>query len=67
MSTEQNKALVRQLVEEIFNRGNMSLADELLAPDFVEREELPPGIPRDREGVKLLTTMLRSAFPCVPQ
>jgi hypothetical protein len=23
-----------------------------LAPDFVEREELPPGIPRDREGVK---------------
>ena len=63
MSTEQNKALVRQMVEEIFNRGNMSRADEFLAPDFVEREELPPGMPRDREGVKLLTTMLRSAFP----
>ena len=63
MSTEQNKALVRQIVEEIFNRGNISLADKLLAPDFVEREELPPGMPRDREGVKLLTTMLRSAFP----
>ena len=63
MSTEQNKALVRQLVEEIFNRGNIGRADEFLAPDFVEREELPPGIPRDREGVKQLTTMLRSAFP----
>ena len=63
MSTEQNKALVRQLVEEVFNRGNMSLADEFLAPDFVEHEELPPGIPRDREGAKQLTTMLRSAFP----
>jgi steroid delta-isomerase-like uncharacterized protein len=63
MSTEQNKALVRQMVEEIFNRGNMSWADEFLAPDFVEREELPPGIPRDREGVKQLTIMLRSAFP----
>ena len=63
MLTEQNKALVRQMVEEVFNRGNMSLADEFLAPDFVEREELPPGIPRDREGVKQLTTMLRSAFP----
>ena len=63
MSTEQNKALVRQMVEEVFNRGNVSLADEFLAPDFVEREELPPGIPRDREGVKLLTTLLRSAFP----
>ena len=63
MSTEQNKALVRQMVEEVFNRGNVSLADEFLAPDFVEREELPPGIPRDRKGVKLLTTLLRSAFP----
>jgi predicted ester cyclase len=39
------------------------MVDELLAPDFVEREELPPGMPRDREGVKLLTTMLHSAFP----
>ena len=63
MSTEQNKALLRQFMEEIFNRGNMRRADELLAPDFVEREELPPGIPRDREGVKQLTTMLHSAFP----
>ena len=63
MSTEQNKALARQMVEEIFNRGNISRADEFLAPDFVEREELPPGIPRDREGVKQLTVLLRSAFP----
>ena len=63
MSVEQNKALVRQMVEEIFNRGNTSLAAEFLAPDFVEREELPPGIPSDREGVTQLTTMLRSAFP----
>ena len=63
MSIEQNKALVRQMVEEVFNQGNVSQADKFLAPNFVEREELPPGISRDREGVKQLTTMLRSAFP----
>jgi predicted ester cyclase len=63
MSTEQNKAIVRQMVEEIFNRGNMSRTDEFLAPDFVEHEELPAGIPAGREGVKLMTTMFRSAFP----
>jgi predicted ester cyclase len=63
MSIEQNKALVRRMVEEVFNQGNVSQADEFMAPDFVEREELPPGIPRDRDGVKQLTTMLRSAFP----
>lgn len=63
MSTEQNKALVRQLVEEVFNKGNMSAMDELLALDFVEHEELPPGIPPGREAPKVLFTMLRSAFP----
>lgn len=63
MSTEQNKALSRRLVDELFNRGNTKLADEFLAPDFAEHEELPPGIAPGREGVKQLATMLRSAFP----
>ena len=63
MSVEQNKELVRQMVEQMFNRGNLSRADEFLAPDFVEHEELPPGIPPGREGVKQLTATLRSAFP----
>jgi len=63
MSIEQNKALVRQLIEEILNRGNISLVDELFAPDFVEREELPPGMPRDREGFAMLIPMMFNAFP----
>jgi steroid delta-isomerase-like uncharacterized protein len=63
MSTEQNKALARQMMEEVFNQGNLSRVDEFLAPDFVEREELPPGVPPGREGVKQLTAMLHSAFP----
>ncbi len=63
MSTEQNKALVRQMVGEIFNRGNMSQADEFLAPDFVEHEQLAPGLLPGREGVKQMISMLRSAFP----
>ena len=63
MSVEQNKELVRQMVEQMFNRGNLSRAEEFLAPDFVEHEELPPGIPPGRDGVKQLTATLRSAFP----
>ena len=63
MSTEQNKAMVRQMIEEVFNRGDLSRVDEYLAPDFVEREELPPGLPGGREGVQQLTVLLRSAFP----
>jgi steroid delta-isomerase-like uncharacterized protein len=63
MSTEQNKALLGRFIEEVFNRGNVSVVDELLAPDFVEREELPPGVPAGREGVKQMAIMFRSAFP----
>lgn len=63
MSTEQNKELVRRLVDEIFNRGHVGAADELMAPDFVEHEELPPGVPSGREGVKQMALMLRGAFP----
>ena len=63
MSAKENKALVRQLVEEVINQGNIRVIDELLIPDFIEHEELPPGIPPGREASKALFTMLRSAFP----
>ncbi|MDQ3911127.1 MAG: ester cyclase [Actinomycetota bacterium] len=32
--SEENKALVRRELEEIFNEGKLELADELLAPDY---------------------------------
>ena len=63
MSTEQNKAIMRRLMEEVFNRGNIGLVDEMVAPDFIEHEELPPGIQPGREGVKAFSTIFRSAFP----
>jgi len=63
MTTEQNKATFRRMVDEVFNKGNVDLIDELLTPDFIENEELPPGIPLGREGIKQLTVMLHSTFP----
>lgn len=50
MSTEENKAIVRRVVEEVFNSGNMEAADQLLASDY-------------SEGIKQTATMLRAAFP----
>jgi serine phosphatase RsbU (regulator of sigma subunit)/predicted ester cyclase len=37
---ENNKALVRRFNEEVYNRGNLDVADELLSPDFVSRDAL---------------------------
>ena len=32
MSTESNKAAVRRIFEEGFNKGNLSVADEVISP-----------------------------------
>jgi len=62
MTTEANKADARRFVDEVVNRGNLALIDELLAPDFVDRSA-PPGVPPTREGVKTFFAMIRGAFP----
>ena len=41
MLAEENKAVVRRLIEEVYNRGNLDMADELLAPDYVDHDLLP--------------------------
>jgi steroid delta-isomerase-like uncharacterized protein len=58
-----DKATMLQLYEEVFSQGNFDLGDELLADDFVEHEELPPGIPQGKEAPRALMTMMRGAFP----
>jgi hypothetical protein len=40
-SEEKNKALVRRLIEEVANQGNLDVANELLAPDFVDYDVVP--------------------------
>jgi steroid delta-isomerase-like uncharacterized protein len=63
MSVEANKAVVQRFVDEVLNQGNVAAIDELLTPDFVEHEELPPGVPAGREATKAMFGMVHSAFP----
>ena len=37
MSTEPNKAVVRRFIKEILSDGNIAVADELLAPNYVNK------------------------------
>jgi predicted ester cyclase len=48
---ENNKALVRRFLDEVYNRGNLDKADELLAPEYVDHT-VPPGKYAGREGLK---------------
>jgi serine phosphatase RsbU (regulator of sigma subunit)/predicted ester cyclase len=58
---ENNKTLVRKFFEEVWNKGNVTVVDELLAPDFVDRSLLP-GQESSREGYKRSITEFRAAF-----
>lgn len=57
------KAAMRRIYDEVFNQGNVDVIDELLADDFMEHQELPPGIPQGKGAPRAYTTMFRSAFP----
>ena len=59
MSTEE-KALVRRLIEEVFNAGNLDVADELLAPDYVRHGPL---VDQDAEQFKSSVGFLRRQYP----
>jgi steroid delta-isomerase-like uncharacterized protein len=61
-AAEENKAQFRRTYEELLNGGDLSVADELVAPDFVNHEA-PPGMDRGPDSMRGLATMLRTAFP----
>ncbi len=59
---EQNKELVRRLIEDGFSKGGLSVVDELVAPDCQEHQFFPPGHPRGRDGVKAIISDLHRLF-----
>jgi predicted SnoaL-like aldol condensation-catalyzing enzyme len=52
-----------QFYADVINGGNDDAIDNYLAPDFVEHQQLPPGTPTGREGVKSFFRMVHQAFP----
>jgi len=59
---EKNTAAMKRFYEEVVNKGNLMLIDELVAAEFVDHEELP-GMKPGRDGLKEFFTMFRAAFP----
>ena len=60
--SNKNVELVKRFFEEVWNKGNLGLVDEFLAPDFVDYNR-PPGTPDGREGYTAGVNMIRTAFP----
>src|SRR4028119_403429 len=64
--SEENKAIARRALEEVFSgQGDLDVADELFAPNYVGHDPASPEDIRGPEGVKEFASMYRNAFPDV--
>jgi steroid delta-isomerase-like uncharacterized protein len=61
--SEHNKDVVRRLMEEIWNKGNLSIVDEFFTPNYEHHDSSTPDFGRGPECEKKLATFYRNAFP----
>lgn len=58
---EANHALMRRFIDEVWNKGNLDVADEIFHPEATSPSA--PGLPPGGAGVKVIAGAFRSAFP----
>ena len=59
---ETSKALMRRVIEELFNQGNLAVADELCTQDYIHHG-VQGSLHRGPEGMKQLVIWIRTALP----
>ncbi len=62
MSAEDNKALIRLIVDEALNKGNLAIAEEYFDPDYVVHIPSRPDLPHGPGVFKQVVEMWRAAF-----
>jgi len=60
--SEQNKTVVRRLFDELWNKGNLLVADELIAPAYLHNDPSSPDFGKGPEGEKKRVNLYRSAL-----
>ncbi|MGH2457781.1 MAG: ester cyclase [Chloroflexota bacterium] len=61
--SEHNAAVVQRVVGEIWNRGELGVADDLFASDYVNHYGLIADLVRGPEAIKVSVALYRAAFP----
>jgi steroid delta-isomerase-like uncharacterized protein len=63
MSTDENKAIIHRYFAEAWNRGDLSVLDEIVSPKYMNHNQAIPGLPPGPEGLKPIFAAFRQAFP----
>ncbi len=61
--SEVNKAIVRRLIEEVWNQGNLSVADQLISANCSHHDNATPDFGLGPESEKKRANLYRAAFP----
>lgn len=61
-TTERNKAIVRDLIDGLFTKGDLGAVDTYFAEDFINHDP-PFGVSADREGMRTAAELMRQGFP----
>jgi len=60
---EHNKTAARRWTEDLWGRGDLAVADEIIARDYVRHDPGDPFPARGPDDVKRIVTMLRTMLP----
>jgi steroid delta-isomerase-like uncharacterized protein len=63
MNVEENEALVRRFYDEVWNKGNVEVASEVFAEDYVRHDLRPTQALPGPEGQMRIAAEFRTAFP----
>lgn len=63
MSIEENKAIIRRQIEEMWNKGKLELVDEFFTSDFVGHDPFSSEEIQGPEGFKQFVATSRASLP----
>ncbi|MGH9843477.1 MAG: ester cyclase [Blastocatellia bacterium] len=62
-SAEENKANIRRVIEGLYSRGDLSVAEELYAANYIRHDPATPNVGTGVNAVKQVANTYRTAFP----
>lgn len=61
--SDENRALVRRFIQEVFIGGNLRVAEEILSPDYVHHDPATGEAGSGVEGLERMVGFYRQTFP----
>lgn len=61
--SNENKAIIYRLIDEVWNQRKLDILDEIVAPDAVIHSPMIPDLNRGPEGAKQYVRLFWAAFP----